>query len=261
MKLACQEHMIPGDTVAAKWNVVASRGYSGIELRGGGDSDFLSRLPDLRQARREGVVFSSICGILPVFVAAFDQAARRDAVARVKVLLSGAAELGALGVVTPAAYGIHSNALPPFRAPRSEAEDRAVLIDSFGELGEHARREGVKVLIEPLNRYEDHMLNRLEQAAALCEAIGLDSLGIMADLFHMGLEEANSAAALIAVRKWLLHLHGADSNRWEPGAGQTDFVAIKGALREIGYDGFIALECRLSDPPTAALAMAAKVLS
>lgn len=261
MKLACQEHMIPGDTIVAKWSAISTLGYAGIELRGGGDAEFTARLPELKKAVKDGAVFSSICGILPVFVGDFDPVKRRDAIARVKVLLSGAAELGAIGVVTPAAYGIHSNALPPFKAPRTEAEDRAVLIDSFGELGEHAKREGVKVLVEPLNRYEDHMLNRLEQAAVLCEAIGLTSLAIMADLFHMGLEETNSASALKAVRPWLGHLHGADSNRCQPGAGQTDFAAIKGALREIGYTGYIALECRLTGDPAEALAQAARVLS
>ena len=261
MKLACQDHLIPGDSIAEKWSTLTSLGYAGIELRGGGDDAFRARLPELRQARRMGVVFSSICGILPVFVADFDADKRRDAIARVKVLLTAAAELGAVGVVTPAAYGIHSNALPPFVAPRDEAADRAVLIDSFGELAAHAQSEGVKILIEPLNRYEDHMLNRLEQAAALCDAIGLRSAAIMADLFHMAIEEANSAAALLAAGRWLGHLHGADSNRCEPGAGQTDFTPVTAALRSLGFDGYVALECRLTGDPRDALARAARVLS
>ena len=105
------------------------------------------------------------------------------------------------------------------------------------------------------------MLNRLEQAASICDAIGLESVAIMADLFHMGLEEANSAAALRAARRWLGHIHGADSNRCQPGAGQTDFVAIKMALKEIGYTGYVALECRLTGDPAEALAQAARVLS
>ena len=72
MKLACQDHLIPGDSIAEKWSTLTSLGYAGIELRGGGDDAFRARLPELRQALRMGVVFSSICGILPVFVADFD---------------------------------------------------------------------------------------------------------------------------------------------------------------------------------------------
>ena len=71
------------------------------------------------------------------------------------------------------------------------------------------------------------MVNRLDQAARLCELIGLSSVGIMADLFHMGIEEMDSPSALIGARKWLRHLHGADSTRAEPGSGQTNFAQVK----------------------------------
>jgi sugar phosphate isomerase/epimerase len=261
MKLACQEHMIPGETPLEKWRTIEALGYQGIELRGGGDAEFKVRLPELREAVRQGAFFSSICGILPVFVGAFEKDKRRDAIERLKVLLTVAGELGAAGVIAPAAYGIHSNALPPFKAPRTREEDHSVLLEGFGELGEHAKREGTKILIEPLNRYEDHMVNRLDQATALCDQIGLGSVAIIADLFHMGIEEENSADSLVAARKWLAHIHGADSNRCEPGAGQTDFSAIRQALDRIDYSGFIALECRLAAGPLAALRNAAKALA
>jgi sugar phosphate isomerase/epimerase len=260
MNLACQEHIVPGTTALEKWHTIQSLGYQGIELRGSGDEAFEERLPELREAVRQGARYSSICGILKVFVGDFDAEKRRDAIGRLKKLLSAAAELGAAGVISPAAYGIHSNVLPPHQLRRPAEEDERILLDGFGELGEHARKEGVKILIEPLNRYEDHMINRLEQGAALCEKIGLDSVAIMADLFHMNIEERNSAASLIAAGRWVDHLHAADSNRFEPGAGQTDFAAIKGALTEIGYTGFIALECRLKDEPVAALRKAAQIL-
>ena len=261
MKLACQEHMIPGTSPLEKWRAISDLGYGGIELRGGGDAEFIARLPELRDAVRQGAHYSSICGILPVFPGDFDADRRRDAVVRLKVLLTAAGELGAAGVITPAAYGIHSNALPPFKAPRTLAEDETVLLEIFAELGEQAASEGVAIWIEPLNRYEDHMVNRLEQAVSLCERIGLSSVGVMADLFHMNIEEVDSAAALIASRDRLGHLHGADSNRLEPGAGQTDFAAIKTALTSIGYEGFIALECRLSGDAHTALRRAADILS
>jgi sugar phosphate isomerase/epimerase len=253
--------MIPGATVLEKWRTIETLGYQGIELRGGGDAEFTARLPVLRDALQRGAVVSSICGILPVFVGDVEGDKRREAIERLKVLLSAAAELGAAGVITPAAYGIHSNALPPFKPPRAPEQDQSILLDGFGELGEHAQREGTRIFIEPLNRYEDHMVNRLDQAVALCDKIGLDSVAIMADLFHMSIEEENSAASLVASGKWLAHIHGADSNRFEPGAGQTDFAAIKQALDRIGYAGVIALECRLKAEPLTALGNAARVLS
>jgi len=145
--------------------------------------------------------------------------------------------------------------------PRTPEEDNRILADGYAELGRHAASGGVQIWIEPLNRYEDHMINRLEQAASLCDAIGLPSVGFIADLFHMGIEETNVSAALVANRRWLRHLHGADNTRAEPGSGQTNFAAIKSALQSIGYDGFVALECRLTGDPIEALRLAVMTLS
>jgi len=261
MKVSAQENLIPGNSIVDKWNAVAPLGYAGIELRGDGGAEFKARLPGLREAVGQGVKFSSICGILPgVYVGSLDVDARRDAIARLKIVLSAAAELGAPGVVSPASFGIYP--IPrTTKWPRTPEEDNKILADGYAELATHARAEGVEIWIEPLNRYEDHMVNRLEQAAALCDTIGLDSVGVMADLFHMGIEETNSAAALLANRRWVRHVHGADSNRLEPGSGQTDFAAIKRALASTGYSGFVALECRLSGEPIGALRRAVATLS
>jgi sugar phosphate isomerase/epimerase len=66
-----------------------------------------------------------------------------------------------------------------------------VLLDAFGRLAEHARAEGVLIALEPLNRYENRMINTLAQARALCEEIGSSHLGIAADTYHMNIEEAD----------------------------------------------------------------------
>ena len=89
-----------------------------------------------------------------------------------KSLLSTIGAIGGRGAVTPASYGLFSARLPPFTPPRSAEDDRKVLLEGLHQLGEHAAREGVLVLLEPLNRYEDHMLNRLEQAVSLCSRAG-----------------------------------------------------------------------------------------
>jgi sugar phosphate isomerase/epimerase len=102
---------------------------------------------------------------------------------------------------------------------------------------------GAVVLLEPLNRYEDHMLNRLEQACELCEELGLESVKVMGDLFHMSIEEDDIAAAIRRASRHLRHVHLADSNRLQPGAGHTDFAAAFTVLREIGFEGYLALEC------------------
>ena len=241
MRLACQEHILPGDGILEKWEFAASAGFDGIELRG--TQDWRERLDELRAVREQGVVFSSVCLISDRFIGDFDADRRREAVEHMKHLLSGIAELGGMGAVTPAAYGLASRRLPPFEVPRTEEEDRRVLLDALEELGELAEKEGTLVLLEPLNRYEDHMLNRVEQAAELCEAVGRPSVKVMGDLFHMNIEEDDLGETIKQADDYLAHVHLADSNRVQPGAGHTNLAGAFEALRSVGFEGYMAMEC------------------
>ncbi len=251
MRLACQEQLLPGDSILEKWEFASSAGFDGIELRG--TRDWRERLAGLKAARERGVVFSSVCLIDDRFIGDFDAERRREAVEHMKWLLSGIAELGGVGAITPAAYGLASRRLPPFEVPRTEEEDRRVLLDALEELGEHADREGVLVLLEPLNRYEDHMLNRLEGAVELSRAAERGSVRVMGDLFHMNIEEDDPAGSIRRADEYLAHVHLADSNRLQPGAGHSDFAPIFGALRDIGFDGYLAMECGIRGEAETAL--------
>jgi sugar phosphate isomerase/epimerase len=241
MKLSCQEQLLPGHNILEKWEFAATAGFDGIELRG--MRDWRERLDDLRAAKERGAVFSSVCLIDDRFIGDLDADRRREAVEHMKRLLSGIAELGGVGAITPAAFGLTSRALPPFEVPRTQEEDRRVLLDALEELGEHADTEGTLVLLEPLNRYEDHMLNRLDQAVELCKAAGRDSVKVMGDLFHMNIEEDAPGESIRRAEGYLAHVHLADSNRAHPGAGHNDFASAFGALRDIGFDGYLAMEC------------------
>ena len=243
MKLSCQEHLLPGDSVIEKWEFASSAGFDGIELRG--TRDWRERLDDLGSARDRGAVFSSVCLIDDRFIGDLEPDRRREAIDHMKHLLSGIAELGGVGAITPAAFGRTSKALPPFEAPRSPEVDTRVLLEGLEELGEHADSVGTLVLLEPLNRYEDHMLNRLDQGVELAAASGRTSIRVMGDLFHMNIEEDDLGESIRRAGGHLAHVHLADSNRAHPGAGHTDFAPAFGALREIGFDGYMAMECAI----------------
>jgi sugar phosphate isomerase/epimerase len=251
VRLACQEHILPGDDILEKWEFASSVGFEGIELRG--TDDWRGRLDSLKAAREEGVVFSSVCLISDRFIGDLDAGRRREAVEHMKHLLSGIADLGGNGAITPAAFGLASKRLPPFEVPRSEEEDRRVLLDALEELGEHADASGTLVLLEPLNRYEDHMLNRVEQAVELCQTVGRPSIKVMGDLFHMNVEEDDLGETIRRAEGLLAHVHLADSNRLQPGAGHTDFAGAFAALRGIGFDGYMAMECGIRGDSRAVL--------
>jgi sugar phosphate isomerase/epimerase len=260
VKLTCQEQLLPGRTLQEKWDAAQAYGYDGIELRGQGGHRLRERLPELHRARRDGVVLNTVCVEMLHFIGDFDTERRRDALDNMRTMVSVIADIGGTAAMTPASYGMFSRRLPPFEPPRDEAGDRAVLLDALGALGEHARREGVHVLLEPLNRYEDHMVNRLEQAVELAEATGLDSVGVVADSYHMNIEEADPQDALVAAAHRLVHVQVSDSNRLEPGAGHLDWTAFVAALARIGYAGDLAAECRLSGPAEQVLPKAATTL-
>ncbi|GAA3934831.1 sugar phosphate isomerase/epimerase family protein [Actinoplanes auranticolor] len=256
IRISCQEQLLPGETLQKKFEFARRAGYDAIELRGHGGFAFRDRLGELRRAARDGVPMPSVCVDMRHFFGAFDPELRRDAVAQLKSQLSVIAEVGGPGAVacTPASWGMFSRRLPPFEPPRSEEQDRAVLLDGLAELGEHAAREGATLVLEPLNRYEDHMVNRLEQAVDLIGAVGLPSLKVLADTYHMNIEEDEPTSALVKAAAHLGHVQVSDSNRFQPGAGHLDWAALLGTLDAIGYDGHLALECRLRGEPAAAVA-------
>ena len=260
MKLSCQEHLIPGESLVQKWEHLQSWGYDAIELHGHGDFVFRARLDELQAARRAGVAMPTVCVIMDHFIGDFDAGKRRDAIENMKSLLSVMSEIGGEGAITPASYGMFSRRLPPYEPPRTEAEDRAVLVEGLTELGEHAGREGVRVYLEPLNRYEDHMVNSLAQAVELGDEVGLDSVKVMGDLFHMNLEEDDPPASIRAAGGHLRHVHLADSNRAHPGTGHVDFAGALAALRDIGFDGYMALECGLRGDASKVLPEVARYL-
>ncbi|RSM87924.1 sugar phosphate isomerase/epimerase [Kibdelosporangium aridum] len=253
-RLACQEQLLPGDTLEQKWEFAVRAGYDGIELRSRGDFAFRERLPELRRAAAAGVVMPMACVEMSHFFGAFDDELRADAIVQLKSQLSVIAEIGGQGVMTPASYGMFSRRLPPFEPPRSESADREVLLTGLTELGKHAAHEGVSLYLEPINRYEDHMVNRLGQAADLLREVGLDSVKVAADTYHMNIEEDDLPSALVAIAPYLGHVHVSESNRFQPGTGHVDWPAVLAALTAIGYDGYLSLECRLRGEPAAAVA-------
>ena len=128
-----------------------------------------------------------------------------------------------------------------------------LLGEALGGLGEHARRHGVPLIYEPLNRYETNLVNDVAGGVKLLQAIGNDNVKLLADLFHMSIEESDIARAIRAAGHHVGHVHLADSNRRPAGCGHTDFAPVAEALRQIGFKGYVSAEALpYPDPDTAA---------
>ena len=129
---------------------------------------------------------------------------------------------------------------------RAEGEvSRSDALNYLGEaltkLADHAQRQNVTILYEHLNRYETNLLNRIEEVVPFVKPFN-GRVKILADLFHMSIEEASIPDAIRAAGHLIGHLHFADSNRRPAGLGHTDFAPIFAALREIRYNGYVSAE-------------------
>jgi sugar phosphate isomerase/epimerase len=123
----------------------------------------------------------------------------------------------------------------------SPEEEWTWAVEGLKELREHASAEGVRIAIEPLNRFETNFLNRHDQALLLASEVG-DDVGVCLDVYHMNQEEANVLQAFRNAGDRLFDVHVADNNRMACGQGQLDWAGILGTLKEIGYDGSITVE-------------------
>lgn len=125
---------------------------------------------------------------------------------------------------------------PPTRA---ELDNVA---DALTRAARHARSLGLLFGIEPVNRYETHLLNTGWQAVEMIERIGAENMFIHLDTYHMNIEEKGIAQGIIDAREHLRYIHLSESDRGTPGAGTIAWDEIFSALRAVGFKGGLAME-------------------
>ncbi len=168
-------------------------------------------------------------------LAASNEAQRARSIDYVKSVVTMVKELeGTEITIVPATVG----KIVPDGSP--EAEWKWV-VDGLREVYGHAQKSGVRMALEPLNRFETYFMNRGDQALCLADAVGPDC-GICLDVFHMNIEEVDMFAAVKKARGRLVDVHVAENNRLAPGMGNVAWPKLVQTLREIGYDGALTME-------------------
>ena len=127
------------------------------------------------------------------------------------------------------------------------------LAESLDTLGQFAESQGIKLIYEPLNRYETNLINDLRSGVDFIRSLKTKQIVLLADLFHMNIEESSLADSIRAAGSYIGHVHFADSNRRPIGRGHTSMDEVAAALTEIGYEGYISAEAfPYPDPDQAA---------
>jgi len=234
--LSVSEWTLEAATTAEAIDRVAAAGYPAIELAGVPELD-------VRAARERldarGLTVSSMCWIglgHPERDCAHEsERIRRQAGDYLRLCLEQASALDAKTLVL----------VPTFRtepdATGRDAELERAAHTITGAIG-GMPHDGVVIALEALNRYETHLLRTLADADQLRRLIDSPNVRLMADVFHMNIEEDSIAAAVRAHAEQIVHVHLADSQRREPGSGHLDFASVFEALADNHYTGALAME-------------------
>ncbi|WP_033069091.1 sugar phosphate isomerase/epimerase family protein [Thalassospira australica] len=170
-----------------------------------------------------------------------DPAIRAKAIAYYDALMDWAKELG-----NPL-ISCHGQ-VTRIKPVTSQDEEDGLLIDATRQICDFAKKRGLAVVFEILNRYETHQVRTVEEGLAFLEAVGAENLKLLPDAYHMNIEEENPAAALLRGGDKIGLYHAADSNRAGVGEGHTDFAAQIRSLDQIAYAGPVIFEVNAPGP-------------
>ena len=215
----------PGESLEEKFETAQAWGYDGIELRGEGDFHFASRLPELvagptrewscrrraSRCRTSSVPSTATCAKTRSPSSPPSSASWRRSAAS--------------ALMTPGSYGMFSRRLPPFEPPRTAPKTTTSCWPDSAGSASIAQKEGVTLFLEPLNRYEDYLVNRLWRRPHSSARSGRRACGSSSTAYHMNIEEADPAAAIWRSPRTSGTPQASDSNRFEPGAGHLDWPA------------------------------------
>lgn len=226
-----------GDNIWENLKVIRELGYDGIDLFNhkltASEVDALSGI-----LKAEGLKVAILAPIWLTengsFLSERDHDSRIRAIERYKTQIEVASKLGAN---MPLGYS---------RGRRQDDETdmsyQARLAESLKEVTEYADLRGVKLFLEPINRYEINTFNRVEQALEFITKYKLSSMRLLLDMFHMNIEEKSIEQAIELAGSMAGHIHIPDSNRLAPGEGHLDYKSIFNTLDEIRYNGFLSIE-------------------
>ncbi len=230
--------------LSANLSRIASYGYDGVELAVR-DASVVDSAEIRKLVSSVGLDVSAVgtgqaWGEDRLSLTDNDRSVRRRAVERLSGHIDLAADLKAvliIGLVRGVVKGSPSAAV------------HELLLDGLRTIAAKAAQSGVRIAIEPINRYETSLITTAAEGSDILGQLGARNVGLLLDTFHMNIEEPSIEKSIRLCSDRIFHFHVADSNRRYPGAGHLDFPSILRALAETGYDGYISGEFLPSPSP------------
>ncbi len=233
VRLSIQDRLLPGSSLRERYDSALRFGFEAIEL---------SQRPfeDGEVALREHIPISAICGGYRGWLIDPDPERMRSARKDLARLVALAAELDTGCVVVPI-WGRTRN-LPNIGTGRTRDADEEIFVEGMSALAARAERDGARLYVAPINRFENDVCVTIADALRLRERIGSPAVFVMGDVFHMNIEEHDIGEALASAGEWLGYVHLADNHRLEPGRGHLDLAPVFAALARVRYNGYASFE-------------------
>lgn len=263
IKIACTNCMVPGDSLAEKADKVRRWGFDAmaIQIHDHLRSDAMVE-EVLSLEEKTGVAvceFSFVGGNFSRHMDS-DPAVKNDAIRYFFDSIEVCRKIGAL-----TAIGFEyrpRDPLPLFDCggPMSEEDEREFL-RILALVAAKANSEGVEFALEAINRYETRHVNTLAGCREMIDKVAKECrVGIIADTFHMAIEERNMADSVRASAGYISEVHLGENNRQLPGHGAVDWRSLFRALKEIAFSGYATLECGVPGDPAVLLPQCAALL-
>ena len=243
MRIGTQDKDFFPQDLVEKFKFVKAMGFECFEIDGKVLTDHVDMVK--KAIEESGLPVSSACGGYRGWIGDFIEERRENGVEDLKEIIRALKEVGGKGVVVPAAWGMFTFRLPPMTPPRSHEGDVKAILASLKELDAVAEENGIYLYLEPLNRYQDHMLNTLQDAMDIIEMGQFKMVKITADFYHMAIEEDDISESLMKFRDAVGHVHIAENHRYQPGTGSIDWKRHIQTLKDIGYEGDVVNEGRI----------------
>ena len=225
--------MFSGD-LETRVEMIADLGYAGLDLfiKHAGEPGIDKILASIKRSGLEVFLLAAVSVFVDdgLFLSSPQRDIRKEIIRRMKSQIDLAAEIGAMVPI-----GV-------LRGSEGGKDRLKWLAESLFELFEHTQKSGVKLVIEPVNRYETSLINSVTDALEFIDTFGLPKFDLLVDIFHMNIEEQYIDLSLRKAGAQIGHVHIADSNRRVPGMGHIDWESVFQTLWEIGYSGHCSIE-------------------
>ena len=195
----------------------------------------------INEALKENDLKATICGAFGPDrdASSEDRNIRANAVKYLKACIDAARELGSPVVAGPMYSAVGKTRL---LSSNERAKQWSLAVETLKPVADYAGQRGVRLAIEPLNRFETDFINTVEQGLDLVGRVSASNVGLLVDTFHMNIEEKDIPDAVRKAGSKIFHFHSCENDRGTPGTGHVEWKEVASALREINYQGPVVIE-------------------